>query len=88
MAEHRRLARGVKGHSHRKVDKVLANTMMIPCPEGSPPAFQVGDLVLRRVQMKKHKHKLAPPWEGPYMVVEVIRHGAYRLHEINDAMEV
>jgi hypothetical protein len=33
---------------------------------------QVGDLVLHRVQMKKGKHKLTPPWEGPYLVAEVI----------------
>ena len=29
------------------------------------------------------KHKLSPPWEGPYMVTEVIRPGAYRLKDDN-----
>jgi hypothetical protein len=38
-----------------------------------PRAFQVGDLVLRRVQTKKCKHTLSPPWEGPYLVAKVIR---------------
>ena len=44
-----------------------------------PRSFQTGDLVLRRVQTKQGKHKLSPPWEGPYKVAEVIRPGAYRL---------
>ena len=45
--------------------------------------LQVGDLVLRRTQSTKKKHKLSPPWEGPYMVTEVIRPGAYRLKDDN-----
>ena len=35
--------------------------------------LEVGDLVLRRTQSTKEKHKLSPPWEGPYTVIEVIR---------------
>jgi hypothetical protein len=35
--------------------------------------------------MKKGKRKLTPPWEGSYMVAEVIRPGAHRLQEINGA---
>ena len=34
--------------------------------------LEVGDLTLRRTQSRKEKHKLSPPWEGPYMVTEVI----------------
>ena len=33
---------------------------------------EVGDLVLRRTQSTKENHKLSLPWEGPYMVTEVI----------------
>jgi hypothetical protein len=44
-----------------------------------PRAFQVGNLVLRWIQTKKGKHKLSPPSEGPYLVVEALRPGAYRL---------
>ena len=32
----------------------------------------------------KKKHKLSPPWEGPYTVIEVIRPGTYRLEDNND----
>ena len=39
--------------------------------------FNVGDLVLRLKQEKVHK--LAPQWEGPYIISEVIGGGAYRL---------
>ena len=31
----------------------------------------------------KEKHKLSPPWEGPYTVTEVIRLGTYRLKDDN-----
>jgi len=35
-------------------------------------AFSVGDLVLRLVQSSKDRHKLSPPWEGPYVIEEVL----------------
>ena len=35
-------------------------------------AFNVRDLVLRLVQSNKNHHKLSPPWEGPYIIVEVL----------------
>jgi hypothetical protein len=35
-------------------------------------AFNVGDLVLRLVQSNKNHHKLSPPWERPYIVMEVL----------------
>ena len=34
--------------------------------------LEVGNLVLRRTQSTKEKHKLSLPWEGPYTVTEVI----------------
>ena len=46
-------------------------------------AFNIGDLVLCLVQSNKDRHKLSPPWEGPYVVVEVLRPGAYKLKTIN-----
>ena len=29
----------------------------------------------------KDKHKLSPPWEGPYSIIEVIRPGTYKLKD-------
>ena len=42
-------------------------------------SFAVGDLILRRKQKTERMHKLSSPWEGPYVVKEVIRPGSYRL---------
>jgi hypothetical protein len=41
-------------------------------------SFEPGNLVLRLKQTSTLK--LEPPWEGPYLVHEVILGGAYRLH--------
>jgi hypothetical protein len=45
-----------------------------------PREFHVRDLVLRQVQGSKNKHKLSPPWEGPFIVHEVLRPGTYKIH--------
>jgi hypothetical protein len=42
-------------------------------------AFSVDDLVLRLKQSNKEKHKLTPPWEGPYIIAEVLRPGTYKI---------
>jgi len=42
-------------------------------------AFSVGDLVLRLVQDNRGRHKLTPPWEGPFIVAQVLRPGTYKL---------
>jgi hypothetical protein len=41
--------------------------------------LNVGDLVLRRSQNNKGQHKLTPPWEGSYIVAEVLKPGTYKL---------
>ena len=43
-------------------------------------AFQEGDLDLRVDQQKPHK--LAPTWEGPFIVTKVLHNGAYRLYNV------
>ena len=35
------------------------------------------------MQSNKGHHKLSPPWEGPYVVAEVLCPGAYWLKTIN-----
>jgi hypothetical protein len=39
----------------------------------------MGDLVLRLKQSNEEKHKLTPPWEGPYIIVEVLRPDTYNI---------
>ena len=46
-------------------------------------AFNVRELVLRLVQRNKDRHKLSPPWEGPYVIAEVLWPGAYKLKTID-----
>jgi hypothetical protein len=41
--------------------------------------LQVGDLVLRLRQDARGRHKLTPPWEGPFVVAKVLKPGTYKL---------
>ncbi|KAL2241737.1 UNVERIFIED_CONTAM: Retrovirus-related Pol polyprotein from transposon opus [Sesamum indicum] len=47
-----------------------------------PRSLQVGDLVLRKVEVSKHVGKLDPNWEGPFKVVEIIGKGTYKLQDV------
>jgi hypothetical protein len=42
-------------------------------------SFNVGDLVLRRIQKTDGMHKLSVPWEGPFIVTKVTSPSTYRL---------
>jgi hypothetical protein len=42
-------------------------------------SFNVGDLVLRHIQTTKGMHNLSAPWEGPFIVMEVVSPSTYRL---------
>jgi hypothetical protein len=44
-----------------------------------PREFHVGDLFLRRVQASKDRHKLSLPWEGPFIIHEMLRPGTYKI---------
>jgi transposase InsO family protein len=37
--------------------------------------LQVGDLVLRQRQDARGRHKLTPPWEGPFVIAKVLKPG-------------
>jgi hypothetical protein len=45
-------------------------------------SFNVGDLVLRRIQNMEGLHKLCSPWEGPFTVAKVTGPGSYRLQTL------
>jgi hypothetical protein len=51
-----------------------------------PRGFQVGDLVLRLRQDARGRHKLTPPWEGPFIIAKILKPGTYKLS--NDQGEV
>jgi ribonuclease HI/transposase InsO family protein len=44
-----------------------------------PRDLNKGDLVLRLRQKNEGRHKLTPPWEGPYIIAEVLKPGTYKL---------
>jgi hypothetical protein len=44
--------------------------------------FNVGDLVLRRIQNTEGLHKLSSPWKGPFTVAKVTGPGSYRLQTL------
>jgi hypothetical protein len=46
-------------------------------------SFNVGDLVLRRILDTNGMHRLSAPWEGPFIVVEVVGPATYRLQWAN-----
>jgi hypothetical protein len=45
-------------------------------------SFNVGDLVLRRIQNTEGLHKLCSPWEGPFTVAKVTGPSSYRLQTL------
>jgi hypothetical protein len=47
-------------------------------------AFNIGDLVLCLRQDNRGRHKLTQPWEGPFVVAEVLRPDTYKLATADD----
>jgi hypothetical protein len=41
--------------------------------------LSIRDLLLRLKQCKKGCHKLTPPWEGPFIIAEVLKPGTNKL---------
>jgi hypothetical protein len=44
-------------------------------------AFQVRDLVLRQILSNKDRHKLLPPWEGSFIIDQVLRPDTFKLKD-------
>jgi hypothetical protein len=49
-----------------------------------PLAFRERDLMLRLVQNTKGMHKVSSPWEGPFIVSQVLGNGAYYLIDVQE----
>jgi hypothetical protein len=39
----------------------------------------VGDLVLQLRQDTRGRHKLTPPWEGPFIIAKILKPETYKL---------
>jgi hypothetical protein len=48
--------------------------------------LNIGDLVLKKDIHTKDKHKFSSPWEGPFIMVDIVVPGAYVLAEVDDGM--
>jgi hypothetical protein len=48
--------------------------------------LNIGDLVLKKDIRTIDKHKFSAPWEGPFIVVDVVAPGAYVLAEVDGGM--
>jgi hypothetical protein len=47
-------------------------------------SFKEGDLVLCLVQDTRGRHKLSPPWEGPFIISKAVKDGSYYLIDIRE----
>jgi hypothetical protein len=48
--------------------------------------LNIGDLVLKKNIHTKDKHKFSTPWEGPFIIVDVVAPGAYVLAKFDGGM--
>jgi hypothetical protein len=48
--------------------------------------LNIGDLVLKKDIRTKDKHKFSTPWEGPFIIVDIVAPGAYVLAKVDGSM--
>jgi hypothetical protein len=77
-------ARRGSGRGLITLGTVSAVSATLPRPKGPSRGFQLGDLVLR--QYARGRHKLTPPWEGPFIIAKILKPRTYKL--ANDQGEV
>jgi hypothetical protein len=71
--EEQRMAAGMRQARHDQQHRQYHNHSV------KETSFNVGDPVPRRIQKTDNKHKLSAPWEGPFIVTEVISPSTYHL---------
>ncbi|KAL2240957.1 UNVERIFIED_CONTAM: Retrovirus-related Pol polyprotein from transposon opus [Sesamum indicum] len=83
MENRRRIAKDCKALTQRGMEDNEHSTWTYwKRKEMRRESLQVGDLVLRKVEVSKHVGKLDPNWEGPFKVVEIIGKGTYKLQDV------
>ena len=77
------LLRGSPRDDHHLLRSLSANSPQVPQKkdQGENPRSQRSRTP--EDPINKGKHKLSPPWAGPYTIAEVIRPGTYRLEDNN-----
>jgi hypothetical protein len=72
-------ARRGSGHGLTTLGAVPAVPATLPRLRGSVLRPPSGDLVLRLRQDARGRHKLTPPWEGPFVIAKVLKPRTYKL---------
>jgi hypothetical protein len=67
------------GHGLTTLGTVSAVSATLPCPRGLVPRPPGGDLVHRLRQDARGRHKLTPPWEGPFINAKILKPRTYKL---------
>jgi hypothetical protein len=67
------------GRSLTTLGAVSAVSATLPRLKDSSRSFQVGDLVLRLRQDARGRHKLTPPWQGPFIIAKILKPRTYKL---------
>jgi hypothetical protein len=52
---------------------------MLPRPKGSAPRLPSGRLGTSAAQDARGRHKLTPPWEGPFIIAKILKLRTYKL---------
>ncbi|XP_064950517.1 uncharacterized protein LOC135604795 [Musa acuminata AAA Group] len=80
LLEEQRADAHLKALSYKRAVARVYNRKVRPRP------IKLSDLVLRKTEVSdptQARGKLAPKWEGPYRVIEVVRSGTYRLETMD-----
>jgi hypothetical protein len=65
---------------------ISAVSATLPRPRGSAPRLPGGRLGTSAAQDARGRHKLTPPWEGPFIIAKILKPRTYKL--ANDQGEV
>jgi hypothetical protein len=65
--------------AHAKIMAYKAQVTRMHDQRVRPRQLQVGDLVLKKVEITKHVGKLEPNWDGPFKIVEARGNGSCKL---------
>ncbi|KAL0395002.1 UNVERIFIED_CONTAM: hypothetical protein Slati_4466400 [Sesamum latifolium] len=79
LLDEKRFAAKVRLENYKKKMIKRYNSMVKERP------LQIGDLVLRKVEVQRPVGKLEPKWEGPYRVRAIQREGTYELETLEGA---
>jgi hypothetical protein len=67
------------GHGLTTLGAVSAVSATLPRPRGSVSRPPGGGLGTSAAARRPGRHKLTPPWEGPFIIAKILKPGTYKL---------